>query len=268
MLSLGALAQTDLSFDKRFVQSEDKWVAFRPDSIGNHNFGFIYIDQQAGLTFDYYGSFKIDQNGAFDVKKKEVSGSMKYRLEPNNVLVAHIPENKFSELGIEKTPEWLKYYKKDEETAQRQYRWGYLYNGWGECQKALEHLNKAYEIDPKYKGLKVELAYSYNCLKNYEKAIEYLMLSVKEEAVTAYTIKELIYAQAQKGDVIDAENTFNLYDPRISDKTYRAENAFNILQGYYKKNDVDNFNRWLKESKLKREKRFKVYVEQMIVNLN
>lgn len=129
------------------------------------------------------------------------------------------------------------------------------------------YLNKAYEINPKFKNLKVELAYSHNCLKDYNKAIEYLMESVREEPVTSYTVKELIYAQTHNGDVEDAENTFNIYDSRISDKTYRAENAFNILQGYYKKRDVDNFNRWLKESKLKREKRFETYVEQMIVNL-
>lgn len=266
-ISIFSFAQSKLIFDKKFVQCEDKWVAFPADSTGSYNLGFIYIDSQAGLTFDYEGSFKIDENGKFNFKKREMEGSMKYRLEPNNVLVAFIPETKFSELGIKKVPDWLKFYKENENTVERQYRWGYIYNGWGECEKALEFLNRAYKLNPKYEGLKVELAYSYNCLKNYSKAIEILMQSLKEETVTAYTIKELIYSQAKNGDLQDAENTFNLFLLKISDTTYKSENAFNILQGYYLKKDNKNFQRWLTESNIKSDKRFEPYVEQMITNL-
>lgn len=128
IITLSTLGQSELVFDKKYVQSEDKWVAFPADSTGYHSLGFIYIDREAGLTLDYYGSFKINETGTYDVRKKEVEGYIKYRLEPNNVLVAHIADNKFSELGIKKTPEWLKYYKEGEDTAERQYKWGYLYN--------------------------------------------------------------------------------------------------------------------------------------------
>lgn len=267
LITISNYGQTELIFDKKFVQSEDKWIAFQADSTGYHNFGFIYIDSEAGLTLDYQGSFTIGKNGKFNFKKKKIEGSMKYRLEPNNVLVAFIPEDKFSELGIEKIPDWLKFYKEDVNTIERQYKWGYMYNGWGECEKALEFLNKAYNLDPKYEGLKVELAYSYNCLKNYNKAIEYLMESIKNEPVTAYTIKELIFSQAKNGDLKDAENTYNLFDSKIADKAYRSENAYNILQGYYLKKDRENFNRWLNESNIQNDKTFKSYVEQMIINL-
>ncbi|WP_430401176.1 hypothetical protein [Flavobacterium sp.] len=266
-ISIFGSAQTELVFDKKFVQSEDKWVAFPADSSGSYNLGFIYIDSQAGLTFDYEGSFKIDENGKYNFKRREIDGSMKYRLKPNNILVAFIPEIKFSELGIQKVPDWLKFYKEDEHTVERQYRWGYMYNGWGECEKALEFLNSAYLLNPKYEGLKVELAYSYNCLKNYDKAIEILMQSIKEEPVTAYTIKELIFSQAKNGNLQDAENTFNLFDSKISDKSYKPENAYNILQGYYLKKDHVNFYRWIKESNIQSDKRFQPYVEQMIANL-
>ena len=186
LISIFSYGQSNLVFDKKFVQSEDKWVAFPADSTGSYNFGFIYIDSQAGLTFDYTGSFKIDENGKFNLKKKEIEGSMKYRLEPNNVMVAFIPDTKYSELGINQIPDWLKFYKEDENTIDRQFKWGYMYNGWGECEKALEFLNKVYELNPKYEGLKVELAYSHNCLKNYDKAIDYIMESMREEPVTAY----------------------------------------------------------------------------------
>ena len=266
-ITIFSYGQSTLVFDKKFVQSEDKWVAFPADSTGSYNFGFIYIDSQAGLTFDYEGSFKIDENGKFNLKKKEIDGSMKYRLEPNNVLVAFIPNTKYSELEVNQTPDWLKFYKEDENTVERQFKWGYMYNGWGECEKALEFLNKAYELNPKYEGLKVELAYSHNCLKNYNKAIEYIMESMREEPITAYLIKELIFSQSKNADLKDAENTFNLFDSKISDKRYRSENAYNILQGYYYKRDLTNFNRWLKESNIQADKRFQTYVEQMITTL-
>ncbi|MFA5620966.1 MAG: hypothetical protein WDA08_11740 [Weeksellaceae bacterium] len=267
-ISILSYGQSDLVFDKKFVQSEDKWVAFPADSTGSYNFGFIYIDSEAGLTLDYEGSFKVDENGKFILQQKEFEGSMKYRLEPNNVRVAFIPSVKLSELGIKEIPDWLKFYKEDENSIERLYKWGYMYNGWGECEKALEFLNSAYTINPKYNDLKVELAYSHNCLGNYNKAIEYIMESMREELVTAYLIKELIYAQAKNGDLKDAENTFVLFDSKISDKTYHSENAYNILQSYYLMKDVANFNRWLQETELINDERFRPYVEQMIKNLN
>ena len=88
VLTLNLSAQSQLQFDKKFVESEDKWVAFPADSIGNYNFGFIYIDAQAGLTLEYEGFFKIDQTGKFILDKNEKTSSMKYRLQPNNTLVA------------------------------------------------------------------------------------------------------------------------------------------------------------------------------------
>ena len=59
LFTLNCFSQEKLIFNSKFTQSEDKWVAFEADSIGSHNFGFIYIDSQAGLTFDYAGSFKL-----------------------------------------------------------------------------------------------------------------------------------------------------------------------------------------------------------------
>ncbi|WP_121328580.1 hypothetical protein [Flavobacterium sp. 81] len=69
VVSLHLAAQSNLQFDKRFVQSEDKWVAFPKDSTDNYPYGFIYIDAQAGLTLDYKGTFKIDEKGKFIPEK-------------------------------------------------------------------------------------------------------------------------------------------------------------------------------------------------------
>ena len=257
--------QSDLKFDRRFVQSEDKWVAFKPDSLNSYSFGFIYIDSQAGLTLDYAGKFKIDSNGKYIAEKWERNSSMKYRLEPNNVLVAHIPDNRLSELEIDKIPEWLKFYKTGEGTVEQLYRWGYMYNGWNECEKALEFLLRADKIDPKFKGLQVELAFSYNCLKQFDKAISHLKYALKDSPNDSYSNKELIFAQTKIGQIQDAEKVYNHVLSKCDDQSYNAENAYNIIQAYYKNKDVQNFDRWylIVGSTLTSDERFKPLVDKM-----
>ncbi|MCV2486725.1 hypothetical protein OD917_17480 [Flavobacterium sp. SH_e] len=262
-------AQDKIQFDKKNIQSEDKWVAFSADSTGSHPYGFIYIDSQAGLTFDWEGTFTIDPSGKFIPKRRETEGQVKYRLQPNNNLVAFIPESKYSELIIPKEPDWLKNYKTDEGSIGRLYKWGFMYNGWNECEKALEYLEKAQKIDPEYKGLCVELAYSYNCLKQYQKAVDVLKIALKKEPLDAYTNKELIYAETKNGNLKEAEDICRKVFKEVSDKTYNAENAFNILQAYYIKKDIKNFNNWFAEanSHIMNNQRFMSLVEQMKIQL-
>ncbi len=38
------------------------------------------------------------------------------------------------------------------------YKWGFMYNSWDESLKALEFLEKAYKLNPSYKGFRFELA--------------------------------------------------------------------------------------------------------------
>ena len=107
-------AQNILKFDKANYQCEDKWVAYQMDKDSTYTFGFIYIDATAGLTLNYEGNFKIDKTGKFNrIKQDSIRevGFMKVRLEPNRVAIAEIPESKFTELEIEKTPKWLAIYK-------------------------------------------------------------------------------------------------------------------------------------------------------------
>ena len=240
-------AQTLLKFDKRFVQSEDKWVAFQKDKDSSHSYGFIYIDAQAGLTLNYEGTFKITPTGEF-IPKKLDSANMKVRLKPNNVLVAFIPENKFQELKIDAIPEWLKFYKTDTNSVARLYRWGYMYNGWNECAKALTFLEKAETIDPNYKGLAVELAYSYNCLGQYDNAISVLQTALKNNPTDAYTNKELVYAQIKSGQLDKASESCKNAIAICTDQKYNGENCYNLLHEYYLKKDKENFSLWLSET--------------------
>ena len=236
-------AQTSLNFDKRFVQSEDKWVAFKPDKDSAYAYGFIYIDAQAGLTLNYEGTFKVSPSGEF-IPKKLDSANMKVRLEPNDILIAFIPDNKFDELKIEPIPQWLKYYKTDTNSVERLYRWGYMYNGWGECAKALTYLEKAEKLNPKFKGLAVELSFSYNCMKQYDKAELILEEEIKTNSADAYVNKEYIYTLAKNNKVDKAANQFQTSLKTLKDNQYNAENCYNILQYYYTQRDKINFNKW------------------------
>ncbi len=241
-------AQTPLHFDKRYVESEDRWVAFKPDKDSIYHFGFIYIDEQAGLTLQHAGTFKILTSGAFVLTKKDTL-SIKVRLEPNDVFVAFIPESKFQDLKISAVPDWLKYYKTDTNSVERLYRWGYMYNGWEECAKALTYLDRARKINPNFNGLAVELAFSYNCLKQYDKAEEILDEEIKANPTDAYSNKEYIYTLAKNNKIDKAVNQFEASVVVLKDNRYNAENCYNILQYYFQKKDKTNFNKWY--SKLK-----------------
>lgn len=135
--------------------------------------------------------------------------------------------------------------------------------------KRLSFLKRRKKIDPEYKGLRVELAYSYNCLNQYQKAVDILKVALKKEPLDAYTNKELIYAETKNGNLQDAENVCRKVFKEVADKTYNAENAYNILQAYYIKKDIKNFNNWFAEanSYLMSDQRFKPLAEQMKVEL-
>lgn len=248
IISFQLQAQVELNFDKRFVECEDKWVAFQMNDDSTFNFGFIYIDSQEGLTFNSEGRFKPLDDGSFEINRMKET-NIKARLEPNNVKVAIIPNNLFQALKISEIPEWLKHYKTDLNTVERQYKWGFMYNGWNECQKALSFLLKAESIDPNFKGLTVELAYSYNCLKDYSKAIEILEEEIKKKPKDAYINKEFIYSVSKTNAIEKAITQYYKSIKEIDDNSYNAENCFNIMQFYYKQKDKKNFNKWYKELK-------------------
>jgi tetratricopeptide (TPR) repeat protein len=241
-------AQTLLSFDKHFTESEDHWVAYPMGNDSAHIYGFVYIDAQAGLTLNYEGRFKVTSDGHF-IPKKMDSVSLKYRLEPSSFLVAFIPESRYDELKIKAVPEWLKYYKTDTAAIERLYKWGFTYNGWDQCAKALTYLQKAEKIDPNYKGLAVELAFSYNCLGRYEEAVTVLLTAISVNPTDAYINKELIYAQIKSGQLTSASESCKRAIAVCPDKSYNGENCYNLLHIYYLNKDRINFYNWLEETK-------------------
>jgi len=249
LISCQISAQNSLKFDKRNVQCEDKWVAFQMEKDSTYLFGFIYIDPSAGLTFHNEGSFKIDSKGVFIPTKVEKDTRIIARLEPSRIGLALIPEAKFKELEIVKVPEWLKNYKQDENSVAHLYHWGFLYNAWDECEKALTYLEKAQKIDPNFNGLNVELAYSYNALGQYQKAVDLLSDSIKDHPEDCYFRKELIYAHANLLQLAKAEEIFEEGLKVCTDNEMKCEMALNIAYQYFLKKDKSNFLIWSKKSK-------------------
>ena len=243
-------AQDILKFNKRNVECEDKWVAYQKDNEGAYNFGFIYFDAQAGLTLNYGGKFKIDENGKFNLlpSQKNQTNEYKIRLQPNKIIIAEIPEEKFKELAIEKTPSWLHIYKGDENSVYRLYRRGFMYNAGNECETALTYLEKAEKIDANYKGLQTELAFSYNALGKYDKAENSLKKAIAQNPKDCYTFKELAYAYTKQLKLDKAAETYTSMITICGGNNDVAETAHNLAYIYFSNKDKTNFNKWKLET--------------------
>ncbi|WP_396142769.1 tetratricopeptide repeat protein [Flavobacterium sp.] len=244
-------AQNLLQFDKRNIQCEDKWIAYQMDKDSTYTFGFIYIDSKAGLTFNYEGKFKIEKNGVFNKLKSEVEkevGFIKTRLQPNRIAIAEIPEAKFKELHIEKTPNWLKAYKTDENSVDRLYRWGYMYNSWNEFEKALTYLKKADKINSKFKGLQTELGFSYNALGKFDDAEFTLKKAINENPEDCYALKELAYTYTRLVNFEKVAETYLIMTKSCTEQTFIQETAHNLAYEYFKIKDTINFIKWKTEA--------------------
>ena len=243
-------SSAQFTFDKKILDCEDKWVVFPQESNGLYKYGFIYVDSQTGLIFDYSGSLKIDDAGKIVAYPKEEGSSMKVSLNPNKILIAIIPEAHFEQLKLSKVPDWLKNYRMEEGSIERLYGWGSIYNTWGEYQKGLDLLEKASKINSEYKGLDSQLAYSYNRLNQHKKAIEILKKALVINPTDAFITKEYIYALAKSQQLDAAIVNYRNSLKVCPDKTYVPENAYYILEGYFYKYDRVNFDKWLVETEV------------------
>ncbi len=252
LISTNLNAQNLLKFNKRNVQCENKWICYQMNKDSIYNFGFIYIDSQAGLTLNYEGDFKIDKQGNYkrvEPKEKKAVLFMKARLQPNRVAIAEIPEEKFKELEIVKTPEWLANYKGVENSIEHLFRWGYLYNSYEEIEKALTYLEKAEKINPNFKGLQTELAFSYNALGKFDKAEIALQNELKNNPNDCYTLKELAYTYNQSGKQDKSIDTYNKMTTLCKNKSFVQETAYNLAYKYFELKDKVKFEKWSKETK-------------------
>jgi hypothetical protein len=244
-INAATLKDTVLTFDKKFIECEHKWVALmNKDKI--LSYGFVYIDTQAGLTLDVAGTFKIE-NDVFIPNRRENS-SVKVRIPVTNNPVAIIPNHRFKEMGITEVPEWLKSYTGESPSANRLYRIGFVYNEWSKSDLALPYLEKAKAIDPNIKGLKAEFAFAYNVLKEYGKAVAVLKDAINDTPNDCYLHKEMVYAQMNLGLADKARESAIKGIANCSDKSLKAEMAYNIVYQYFNLKDKKQFEDWANET--------------------
>src|SRR6187402_1890119 len=267
LISIKSSAQ--LTFDKIILDCENKWVAFPEEYGGLYKYGFIYVDSQTGLTFEYRGNLKIDSTGKIKAFPNEENSVIKMPINPSKMLIALIPEANFEQLKISKDPALLSFNKLKEGSIEQLYSWGSIYNAWGEYQKGMELLEKASKINSEYKGLDVQLAYSYNRLTQFKKAIELLKKALAVNPTDAFLNKEYIFALVNNQQLEAAINSYKNSLEVCPDKTYIAENAFYILQGYFYKIDQKNFDKWLAQTEnlMSSNEQIKKIVEQMKIDM-
>ena len=248
LLPISAFAQSGLLFKTKYFRAEDNWVAFpKKEKDDSYLYGFVYLDEQAGFTLQVGGTFRIDETGKYIPEKKDTpTANIKLRLTPNTADVAIIKDDKLAELGVDKVPNWLKYYKESKDKVAGLVARGYQYNHIGGSDLAIPLLEEAYGIDPDAKGLNFELSFAYNATKDYKSAETILVKAIEKEPKNVLLYKELLYAYVYQDKLSDAENIYKKSTEEVKDNTFKAEMAFNMAQAYYQKRDKENFKIWAK----------------------
>lgn len=244
---IGQSQTTSLNFNTKYFEAVDKWVAFPKKEVDTtYTFGFIYLDNQAGFTFNYESNFQIKEDTLVAIPKDTTYGFLKYRLEPNTSLVALLNAAQCKQLGLPEKPEWLTAYKADNEDAAFLTNQGYHYNHVGASHLALQSLLKAYGIEPHFKGLEFELAYAYNALGQFEKSIPILEKAIENNPNDFYFFRELGYTYINLNRVEDAEETYRK-GIKISNNDFeKSEMAINMAQYYFHLRNKKKFDEWAK----------------------
>lgn len=243
-------AQSDLKFDKQFLDCEDKWVVLPNNKEGKHFFGFVYFDNTAGFTLESGGTFTIDKKGKYVVNEKTKNSFKKFRLKSKHrgINVAILTTEKLKELHLKETPNWLEIYKIEKDKPESLYTKGFQLNAWGKCKKALIPLKKAYHAKPENPKYGVEICYSYNCLKEYDKAIPILKNVVKLQPKNSYAHKELIYSQVKLNQLKAAYKSIRK-SMKQTDGKYNGENLYNLVSTYFNNKNYKKVKKLLPKAK-------------------
>jgi tetratricopeptide (TPR) repeat protein len=262
---------TELKFDTKYYEAVDKWVAFpknETDSI--FNYGFIYIDEQAGFTYQFGSTFTIDSLNNYLPEVIDSTINAKYRIDQNWKPVSIIPQEKLKELNLPTEPEWLKYYKENSNSVSYLKNIGYHYNHVGATNLALKPLLKAYEIEPHFDGLEFELSFAYNALGQYEKAIAISENAIENNPKNFYFYRELGFSYKNLSKIEEAEKAYRK-GIKISENDFeKSEMAVNMAQSYFELRNKEKFDEWAKLTRKYAEKgsRYAQFIDLFEQNWN
>ncbi|WP_295767814.1 tetratricopeptide repeat protein [uncultured Mucilaginibacter sp.] len=251
-LASGVFGQSNrvdtLQFDKRYTRCEKQWVAFKNKKDKEYSYGYIYIDAQAGFTYDAKGTFTIGADDKY-IADTTISknSSIKYRIAPNWGNVALIPTSRYKELNLPAEPSWLKFYYNYTDTVAHNVRWGWTYNAVNDCEIALLYLQKAYAVKPHAEGLEFEMAYAYNALGQLDNAISILNAGLAFNPKDVMLIRELGYSYLQKADYPNCIRIYKQGIEQCTDKQIdtKSEMALNLSAAYKRSGDEGQYKTWL-----------------------
>lgn len=253
----------DLNFNTRFFDAVDKWVAFEKNGDQKeYGYGFIYIDEDAGFTFDYTSDFKITDEG-FENISREFQGMFKSRLTANTANVHILTDRQIAQLQLPAQPEWLEVYKRNENELSYLVKIGSSYNHVGASINALKPLSQVYAVNPHYEGVEFELAYAYNATENYEKAFEVLTKAIGKDPKNFLFFKELGFASLRMGKIEKAEETYKKGIALTNDNQQKSEMALNMTHSYFLLKNRAKFDEWEKITKkyMEKDSQFNQYLD-------
>ncbi len=254
LFAFNAVSQNapDLKFDQNFTSCEKKWIVFERDPARGYPYGFLYVDMQAGFTFDLKGFFTVTPDGKF-VADNTVSknGSVKHRLAPGTKRVAILAADRTEELSLEAEPFWLKTYYpevKDSADLYYNYRRGWVYNAAGDGATALKYLEKAYRANPADTKVRFEMEFAYNALGRFDDAIKMLEADIQNKPNDFNIYKELGFAYSGAKNFDKAIATFRKGISLFPDNVrldQRGEMAVNTAMVYKEMNNIDEYKKWM-----------------------
>lgn len=237
-----------INFDRTIVECEEKWIVCPPAKENYYQFGFVF-DIGGGLTFKLEGAFEVDKNGNFKrVKNKNVIQKVSFTGSMDSC--ALLPFNKYEVLGIGYFPSWYeKVNVKKKVNVFELYTQGYVHNARGEYDQAIVPLKQAYDLNPDYKNLRLQLAKAYIALKQYEEAIEPLQAAIKLFPKHYELYKELSFARLKTGNIREADRLAKKGIRLCKLNDARCQMALSLAYHYYDNKNKRDTQRWLNEAR-------------------
>ena len=238
LCTVGAKAQNGLKFDKLLIDCENKWIAIPLDDGTKYAYGYVYLDNSAGLSFKLNGSFTVENNVYLPKSVPE----LRSRIEPSEVKVSVIPSKRFAELKVEESPNELKYIGK------KNSRDRYL---------KLAQTNRKWKRDKlaeKYEDL-ANGTYTHFRFDGADFVTETVSSPQKVRKIKAFngnytdSYKQEIFWLAQANKMKAAELTYIDAIRYCDDEAAKADMAYNIAYQYYIVSEIKKFNIWSDEVK-------------------
>jgi hypothetical protein len=241
LCAIGAKAQNGLTFDKRLLDCENKWIAISLDSESRYAYGFVYLDYSAGLTFDLYGSFTVD-SGAY---KPKIINNQRSRITPTEVKVAIIPAERLKELVVEEFPTKYKNYAGNNNTNYRYIKFIQIFNSWKEYNMASKYVLALSETERGFPSYIEEDPTDKN--KKIRKTFEITTANFSHYAKKEEAYKRDIFTLTQANKMEEAEQAYLHALIYCSNEAAKADMAYNITYQYYKNANREKFDFWCKE---------------------